>query len=185
MCDCEATYALKNKRRHANVCPNVLVECEYCHRGLDRKNLVKHRQPCSDYLEKKRKNAQLTIDNLSRTIAKLSLKLNSTERNYDTQRVISMQTQRALEEMTKKNEFHEDQIRKIEAGWKFRFKLYILCFTIGLLFCLAFQKSIEDFTITPSFVTYAWIITYFLIGLCLSFFVFLIAVAMISDEEED
>ena len=178
MCDCEASYALKNKRRHANVCPNVLVKCEYCHRRLARKNLVKHRQSCSDYLEKKRKNAQLTIDNLSRTIDKLSLKLNSTERNYDTQRVISMQTQRALEEMTKKNEFHEDQIRKIEADWKFCLKLNILCFTIGFLFCLSFQKSIENLAITLSFINYLWIIIYFLIGLCLCFLIFLIAIAM-------
>ena len=74
--------------------------------------------------------------------------------------------------------------KKIDTMFKV-LKLYILCFTIGLLFCLAFQKSIEDLTITPSFVTYVWIITYFLIGLCLSFFVFVIAVNMISDDEED
>ena len=171
MCECKASYALKNKQSHSKICPIAFVKCKYCARKFMRKNLEIHIRSCTDccsYCNKQMRKDQLSdhyevchyywksrLQQLEtdkkywteaqQTIDELRLKLYNTENNLSNERQLSIEKQIHFDELIRKNEYHENQIRLIKAGLEENSSFYLFIFMIGFVFCLFTQKLIDYF----------------------------------------
>ena len=142
------------------------VFCSYCKKQVRKDQLSDHYEVCYIYwkmcvkrlqadkkywtdrydeLAKKNTNRVLSSERQQITDHQILYReLNKVQRNLSAEKLRCMQKQRYIDELRKKNEYHENREQKINPSLKFHTVLYILCFSIGFLFSFFMQRSSDD-----------------------------------------